>query len=127
MKFPIIGTNESIPLEVIIQHEPQALKNHGQTIKRLSERGGLSWCEALAVLKDREWKHVDKEQAKTAVLKAVSDFYEFDRKSVVENYYRASTALMEIGTTKNLPCDLKEICINASRATIQIIDYINNH
>jgi hypothetical protein len=49
------------------------------------------------------------------------------RAVVVTNYYRASGALMEIGTTKDIPEDLKKLCINASVATTKIIDYINTH
>lgn len=61
-EFPILeraGGKFTIPWELIAQHEEQALKNHGQTLKRLAERGGLSFCEALAVLEDRQWRKVD--------------------------------------------------------------------
>ena len=51
----------------------------------------------------------------------------YDKKSVVENYYRASTALMNIGTTPDIPEELKNLSIQASAATIKIIDYINEH
>jgi hypothetical protein len=56
-KFPILGTNpkEYIPLKVIKPHEKQAIRNHSQTLKRLAERGGLGWIEALCVLEDREY------------------------------------------------------------------------
>ena len=46
---------------------------------------------------------------------------------VVTNYYRANNALSEIGMCKDIPEELKEIVLEASRATIKIIDYINNH
>lgn len=36
--------------------EERAQKNHSQTLSRLRERGGLSYCEALAVLEDRRWR-----------------------------------------------------------------------
>ena len=48
-----------------------------------------------------------------------------DRAKVITNYYRALNALMEIGTTKDIPEELKQLSINASSATIKIIDYIN--
>jgi hypothetical protein len=51
---------------------------------------------------------------------------EFDRSKVIENYYIASKALMEIGTTDNIPEVLEMLAINASRATMKIIDYINS-
>lgn len=46
------------PWEMMIAHEKQALKNHSQTIQRLSERGGLSACEAVAVIEDREYSRL---------------------------------------------------------------------
>lgn len=60
--FPIIlgyGRNRkdgppSIPWEMIAPHEAQALTNHGQTLKRLAERGGLSPHEAMLVLKGKK-------------------------------------------------------------------------
>lgn len=54
-KFPILDSKpkEYIPLDVIKPHEKQALINHNQTLKRLSERGGLDWIEVLCVLEDR--------------------------------------------------------------------------
>lgn len=41
---------------MIAPHEAQAQRNHYQTLRRLHARGGLSWCEALAVLEDRPWR-----------------------------------------------------------------------
>lgn|GEM_PF-6324396 len=49
-----------------------------------------------------------------------------DRTKVVTNYYKASNALMEIGTIENIPEELKQLAINASSATMKIIDYINS-
>lgn len=72
MEFPIIGTSESIPYELIAPHEEQAIKNHGQTLQRLAERGGLDWIESLAVLEDREFKRMSMILAKVEVLKIVS-------------------------------------------------------
>lgn len=55
-EFPIMKLDRKgkdyIPYDVIEPHEKQALKNHGQTLERLAERGGLSWAEAYAVLTD---------------------------------------------------------------------------
>ena len=66
--FPILGTRpkEYIPWECIQPHEEQALKNHGQTLKRLAERGGLDWTEVLAVLEDRQWIRMDESEADLA-------------------------------------------------------------
>lgn len=47
--FPIMG-GPSVPWEVMLPHENQAQKNHGQTLRRLAERGGLGPHEAWAVV-----------------------------------------------------------------------------
>lgn len=52
---------------------------------------------------------------------------QYDRSKVVQNYYKASTALMEIGTAENISDELRQLAINASSATMKIIDYINSH
>ncbi len=55
-RFPIIGSGgQTIPWAVIAQHEKQAGRNHGQTLRRLAERGGLDWTEALWVLTGQPW------------------------------------------------------------------------
>ena len=50
-----------------------------------------------------------------------------DVQQIVENYYRASSSLMNIGTTEGIPEELRQICIGASAETIKIINYINDH
>lgn len=73
-EFPILGSvlgpasKEFIPWDCLIEHEEQALKNHGQTIEQLANRGGLDWTEALAVLEDRPWKSMNKLEAREKVL-----------------------------------------------------------
>lgn len=49
----------SIPWGVIAPHEEQARRNHDQSLKRLAERGGLSPCEAIAVLLGRPLRQID--------------------------------------------------------------------
>lgn len=63
-QFPLLeGSHNkpdySIPWELIAPHEKQAIKNHGQTLERLAERHGLSFCEAVAIIEDRPWKHMN--------------------------------------------------------------------
>lgn len=50
-----------------------------------------------------------------------------DRVKVIEIYYKATNALMEIGTNENISEELKQLVVNASSATTKIIDYINSH
>lgn len=68
--FPILGTNpkEYIPWDSIVPHENQAWINHGQSLEKLASRGGLSWCEALAVLRDSKFIEMPEEEAKEKVL-----------------------------------------------------------
>ena len=50
-KFPI-QNGPDIPWAVIVPFEKQALRQHdGQTLERLAERGGLSVCEVLSIIK----------------------------------------------------------------------------
>jgi hypothetical protein len=53
-----------IPWAVIAPHEAQAQRNHSQTLARLAERGGLSPCEAVAVLEDRNWRQMPQHEAR---------------------------------------------------------------
>lgn len=46
----------AVPWSMLEPHEAQAQRNHSQSLQRLAERGGLSACEALAVLQDREYR-----------------------------------------------------------------------
>lgn len=48
-------------------NEEWAQKNHGQTLKRLAERGGLSPCEALANIERRQWTRIDLNAAREAL------------------------------------------------------------
>lgn len=71
--FPIMHgkTARWIPWRLITPHEPQALKNHGQTLEKLADRHGLSPCEAMAVLEDRNWR--DDPDAEAKLLKLIAD------------------------------------------------------
>lgn len=48
-----------IPWDVIAPFEKFAMANHDQTLERLAERGGLSPCEAIAVMEGRKWRQMD--------------------------------------------------------------------
>ena len=54
VNYRLAGKNrDCIPWELIEKHEKQAVINHGQSLERLAERGGLSYEEALLVLTDK--------------------------------------------------------------------------
>lgn len=49
------------------------------------------------------------------------------RKKLIEGYYRANNALMEIGIIKDLPKELDEIILDANRAVVKIVNWINDN
>lgn len=55
--FPIMNSSlfRAIPWEVIAECEERAMRNHSQTLTRLAERGGLSPCEAVAILENKPY------------------------------------------------------------------------
>lgn len=73
-QFPILGTNESIPWNIIAPHEKQALCNHGQTLQRLAERGGLDYVELLSVLEDRPFSRMNAEYCRMKVMEVAPDY-----------------------------------------------------
>jgi hypothetical protein len=58
MLQPVKGGLRSIPWALIAPQEGQARDNHGQTLERLAERGGLGAIEAIAVLRGVEYRVV---------------------------------------------------------------------
>jgi hypothetical protein len=52
--FPIMG-GPKVPWSLIEPYDEQARKNHSQTLKRLAERGGLSMCEAMAIMSNASY------------------------------------------------------------------------
>lgn len=59
--FPIMDNIllDSVPFGFMAPHEEWAQRNHSQSLKQLAARGGLSACEALAVIEGREWRRMD--------------------------------------------------------------------
>lgn len=55
--FPVLNDEviKRVPWEAVAPHEAQAQKNHNQSLKRLSERGGLGIEELFYVLSDRDF------------------------------------------------------------------------
>ena len=45
----------SVPWDLVKDHEKQAQHNHGQTLRRLAERGGLSPRELWSVVHDKDY------------------------------------------------------------------------
>jgi hypothetical protein len=62
--------NDVFPFSLF--NEEQARRNHGQSLRRLAERGGLSWCEAAAIIERREWRAMDDAEAERIVRAALA-------------------------------------------------------
>lgn len=48
----------AVPMDMLRPFEKQAIRNHGQTLTRLAERGGMCAAEILAVMDGRKWGEV---------------------------------------------------------------------
>jgi hypothetical protein len=59
MRYPAPG----IPWAVLAPHERQAQRNHGQSLKRLAQRGGLSPAEAVAVITGKGYGEIGPDDA----------------------------------------------------------------
>ncbi len=55
--MPIMGATlmSEIPFAMIAPHEAQAQRNHGQSLNRLAERGGLAVSEAIDIMRGKGW------------------------------------------------------------------------
>lgn len=58
--FPIMvgrhGGDVAIPWAWLAPHEKQAIANHGQSLEKLANRGGLGIEEAAAIIEGRRWR-----------------------------------------------------------------------
>lgn len=73
--FRVLNTKETIPWNILIGHEDQALINHGnQGFVRLNQRGGLCWSELLAILEDRIYVKMNEDHAKEMVQLIVEEY-----------------------------------------------------
>ena len=60
------------PMAMFERHNLQAMGNHcGQGLGRLAERGGVSPCEALAILDNRPWHSMDRKEAKAELKRRI--------------------------------------------------------
>ena len=89
--FPISGA-PNIPWAVIEPCERQAQKNHGQSIAELASRGGLSACEAVAVLNGRDWRPMRDSEALRELLAIVKERQSNPRAEAAEAKLQAAQA-----------------------------------
>lgn len=59
--MPVDG-GPCVPWDLIAPHEKQAQKNHGQSLDRLAERGGITPGEALAILGDIDYCSANRDE-----------------------------------------------------------------
>ena len=71
--MPIMGglLIKAIPWELIEAHEDQAQHNHGQTLNRLAERGGLGPSEAWAIINDVPWRRWNEPACERALMRHI--------------------------------------------------------
>lgn len=56
--MPIMKSKYLTSMPMAMLNDKQAIRNHGQSLKRLAERGGLASSEALAIMDGRSWGDV---------------------------------------------------------------------
>lgn len=109
--FPILkGEGAKIDYQLVADHAEQAKKNHYQSVERLAERGGLSWCELYAVLHNREWKKIDDNEAIIAC------------RALEARYLAARTVLTERDASIQKLADLRETFCYASPGSDEEIE-----
>ncbi len=78
--YPILESERSpkqyIPRGLLSPHEKQAWRNHGQSLSKLAQRGGLSWAEALAIIEDKKLRDAehDEKVAETIIRKMAAEY-----------------------------------------------------
>lgn len=75
-RFPIMQDRAiaSIPFGILEPHRVQAQLNHAQTLEVLAERGGLTTCEAVAVLEDRAWYKMSRDGARRRLMQLMNEY-----------------------------------------------------
>ncbi len=53
--MPIMSSKYLKSMPIAMLSEKQAMKNHGQTLQRLAERGGICPSEALSIMDGLHW------------------------------------------------------------------------
>lgn len=102
---PPKGCPGQIPWWIVAQHEPQALKNHDQTLERLNQRGGASADEIMAILENRRWHRMDPQEAGDQLAKFVLDTV-------------AAAAVAIAAATQPKPTELQQLLAMFDRAEV---------
>ena len=75
-EFPIHSARRvsALPWEMIQPHGRRLMLNFGSTLSEMVLRGGLSPCEAVAVLRDEPWVALSQAEAETALEGLIADW-----------------------------------------------------
>ena len=68
--MPILGTVLLLPMRLLTEEAAQ--RNHGQSLARLAERGGLSLSEAASVASGMYWQPMDDARAHELLRRAAT-------------------------------------------------------
>lgn len=57
--FPVLNDSvlKAVPFAFLEKGREQALRNHGQTLERLHQRGGLDPAEMLCIVRGQSWSY----------------------------------------------------------------------
>lgn len=72
--FPILNSKiepKTIPAMHVYLHADQCERNHRQSVNRLAERSGLSWCELFAVLHNMPWRSMNEQEARDGCIAVI--------------------------------------------------------
>ena len=83
-RFPVQSEQvHSVPWLLVATHEAQAMANHGQSLERLAERGGLGPDELWCVVHNQPFRNRPNEAFCAAWLSGITDL----RSAIVEAEY----------------------------------------
>jgi len=69
--MPLAGTGLAIRMDLL--NEEYAQSNHGQSLDKLANRGGLDLQEALAIIEHRKWMPQETKETLQVLLKIKDD------------------------------------------------------
>ena len=119
-RFPIQG-GPAIPWDALAPHERQAERNHDQSLETLARRGGLSPCEAVAILEDRPWTAMDATEAKRRMVELVQPFEALSRELARVRETFDALLIAEVQTYGGIPrppCPVEETALREAIAAL---------
>jgi hypothetical protein len=78
-KADSVGCPSSVPWSLLAPHEERAWRNHGQTLQRLAERGGLGPDEMCAIIEGRRWRQMEFTESVSRLLELTAELMKEDK------------------------------------------------